>query len=57
MVYSTSDIIDTWVYRIGLIGMNYSIGTCAGLFKSGISMVMIIVSYMLAKKFADYKIF
>ena len=57
LVYSTGDIIDTWVYRFGLINMNYSIGTCAGLFKSLVSLVLIVVSYILAYKFADYTIF
>ena len=57
LVYSTADIIDTWVYRIGLINMNYSLGTCAGLFKSVVGMVLIVLSYLLAYKLADYKIF
>lgn len=57
MVYETVDIIDTWVYRIGLVNMNYSLGTCIGLFKSVISMGLLTVSYALAHKFADYRIF
>jgi len=57
LVYSTGDIIDTWVYRFGLINMNYAIGTCAGLFKSVVSLVLIVISYILAYKFADYTIF
>ena len=57
LVYSTSDIIDTWVYRIGLISMNYSVATCAGLFKSLVSFVLISLAYILAYKFADYTIF
>ena len=57
LVYSTSDIIDTWVYRIGLTKMQFSLATAAGLFKSLVSFVLITVSYFFAYKFADYTIF
>jgi putative aldouronate transport system permease protein len=57
LVYSTGDILDTWVYRLGLQNLQFSLATAAGLFKSVISFVMIVVSYMLAYKFADYTVF
>lgn len=57
MVYSTGDIIDTWVYRIGLVNLQFSLATTAGLFKSVISFLMIVISYFAAYKIADYKIF
>ena len=57
MVYSTGDILDTWVYRIGLVNLQFSLATTAGLFKSVISFFMIVISYWAAYKFADYKIF
>lgn len=57
MVYSTGDILDTWVYRIGLVNLQFSLATTAGLFKSVISFFMIVLSYWAAYKFADYKIF
>ncbi len=57
LVYSTGDIIDTWVYRIGLLDLQYSLATAAGLFKSVVSFFMIVASYILAYKFADYKVF
>lgn len=61
-VYSTSDIIDTLVYRIGLdtspsIMPQYDVATAVGLFKSAVSAVLVSVTYFLAHKFADYKIF
>ena len=56
-VYSTADIIDTYVYRIGLLNINYGLGSAIGLFKSVISMLLIVVSYSLAAKFCDYRIF
>lgn len=57
MVYSTGDIIDTWVYRMGLTKLQFSLATTAGLFKSVISFALISISYLLAYKYADYTIF
>jgi len=57
MVYSTGDIIDTFVYRMGLLNVQFSLATTVGLFKSAISFLLIILSYGMAYKFADYKVF
>ena len=57
MVYSTGDIIDTWVYRIGLVNLQFSLATAAGLLKSLVSFGLIVSSYFMAYKFADYKVF
>lgn len=56
-VYSTGDILDTWVYRAGLRNFQYSLATAVGLLKSALGFVLITVSYWLAKKFANYTIF
>ena len=57
LVYSTGDILDTWVYRMGLLNVQFSLATAAGLFKSVISFTLIVISYIVAYKAADYKIF
>ncbi|MDR0643252.1 MAG: ABC transporter permease subunit [Treponema sp.] len=57
MVYSTGDIIDTWVYRMGLINLQFSLATAAGLLKSVVSFVLIVGSWIMAYKFADYRVF
>lgn len=57
LVYSTGDILDTLVYRLGIVDAQYSPATAVGLFKSAVSFVMITLSYKLADKFADYRIF
>lgn len=57
LVYSTGDIIDTWVYRAGLENLQYSLATAVGLFKSVISVILIAVGYKLADKFTGYKLF
>jgi len=56
-VYSTGDIIDTLVYRIGLVDAQYSLATAVGLFKSVISLILITISYTLAYRLANYRIF
>ncbi|GMK48731.1 sugar ABC transporter permease [Paenibacillus glycanilyticus] len=57
LVYSTGDVLDTWVYRLGLQNLQFSLATAAGLFKSVISFVLIYISYRLAYRYADYTIF
>ncbi|SHO53890.1 ABC transporter permease [Anaerocolumna xylanovorans] len=57
VVYSTGDIIDTWVYRAGLVDLQFSLATAVGLLKSGVSLILIALGYWLADKFAGYKIF
>ena len=56
-VYETGDIIDTYVYRVGLNGMQYSFGTAIGLMKSVIAFVLMMTANGLAKRYTDSKIF
>ena len=56
-VYSTGDILDTFIYRIGLLDAQFGVATAMGMFKSVVSTVFISVSYYCAYKFADYRIF
>lgn len=56
-VYATGDILDTYVYRSGLISAKYSLAGAVGLFKATIGLVMVIISYRLANKAAGYRIF
>ncbi len=57
LVYSTGDILDTWVYRSGLLNLQFSLATAVGLLKSVVSLILITLGYWLADKFAGYKIF
>ena len=57
LVYSTGDILDTWVYRMGLVQLQFSLATAAGLLKSVVSFVLIVSSYIIAYKVADYRVF
>lgn len=57
MVYESGDILDTFVYRIGLLDAQFGVATAVGLFKSVIALVLVSVSYYIAYKVADYRIF
>lgn len=57
LTYSTGDIIDTYVYRQSLVNGQYSFGTAVGLFKSGIGLLLTVISYRIAYKVAGYRIF
>ncbi len=57
LVYSTGDIIDTWVYRAGLLNLQYELATAVGLLKSVAGFILISLSYFLAYKFTNYRIF
>lgn len=56
-VYETGDIIDTFVYRTGLSQGQYSLAAAVGIFKSAISLLLISLSYYLAYRLANYRIF
>lgn len=57
LVYETSDIIDTYVYRVGLVERQYSLGTAIGLLRSVVGIVLILSANKLAQKLTDYRIF
>ena len=57
IVYETGDIIDTYVYRIGMVERQYSIGTAVGLLKSVISFALVIGANRFAKKTTGTGIF
>ncbi len=49
-VLETSDVIATYVYRFGITNAQYGISTAAGLFKSVISVVLVIIANKMSKK-------
>jgi putative aldouronate transport system permease protein len=56
-VYSKGDIIDTYVYRLGIQQAQYSVGAAVGMFKSMVSSILVGGSYFVAYKLVGYKIF
>ena len=57
VVYDSAEIIDTYVYKIGVEGAQYPLATAVGLFKSLVGGALIIVSYWIATRTTDYRIF
>jgi len=57
VVYESGDIIDTLVYRLGLLDFQFGLATAVGLLKSIVGFVLIAISYVLAYRFANYRIF
>lgn len=55
-VYESGDIIDTLVYRLGLVNRQYSLSATVGLLKSIVSCILVLTSYKLADKFAGYRV-
>jgi putative aldouronate transport system permease protein len=55
--YETSDIISTFVYRKGLLEMNYSFSTAVGLFNSVINTLLLVVTNFISRKYAGSSLF
>lgn len=55
-VWQTGDIIDTYVYRLGIQQAQYAVGAAVGLFKSIVSAILVVISYVLADRVAGYRI-
>jgi len=49
-VYDIGDIIDTYIYRIGITEGAYDVATAIGLFDSVISLILVIIANKLIKK-------
>jgi putative aldouronate transport system permease protein len=56
-VYSVADIIDTWVYRQGLLQFQFSLATAVGIFKGVIGLVLVVASNWAVKKITDSSLF
>jgi putative aldouronate transport system permease protein len=56
-VYSVADIIDTWVYRQGLLEFQFGLATAVGIFKGVIGLLTISLSNWLVKRASDSSLF
>lgn len=53
MTYKTSDVISTYVYRIGLTKFQYSFATAVGFFNSVINFCLLIMANKISRKFSE----
>jgi putative aldouronate transport system permease protein len=56
VVYETGDILDTLLYRMGLVSMQFSVSTALGMLKSVVALVLIVLSYRIAWKTTGYRV-
>lgn len=56
-VYKVGDIIDTWVYRSGILDFQLSLATAVGIFKGVIGLILIVVAQRVSKKIAGYTLY
>lgn len=56
-VYDSGDIIDTYVYRLGIFSQQFAPAAAIGLFKSAVSLLLVSGTYYLAYRYSNYKIF
>ncbi|MFU0828114.1 MAG: putative aldouronate transport system permease protein [Lachnoclostridium sp.] len=57
LVYESGDILDTYIYRVGMVKRQYSLGTAVGLIKSTVGMILILTANGLVTKFSDRRMF
>jgi len=50
LVYDSGDIIDTYVFRVGITEGKYSMGTAVGLFLNVINLILLVVANSIAKR-------
>jgi putative aldouronate transport system permease protein len=56
LVYEVADIIDTYVYRVGLIDRRFDFSTAVGLFKNVIGVTLLLGTNAVIKRFSEYGI-
>lgn len=54
---SASDVIDIYVYRMGIQNANYSYATAAGLLKSIVSIILLLIANEVSKRLSDTSLF
>jgi putative aldouronate transport system permease protein len=57
MNMTKSDIISTYVYRVGLNGMQYSYSTAIGLFQSVVSLLMLLLVNWISRRVGETSLF
>ncbi len=56
-VYSVGDIIDTWVYRQGVLDFQFSLATAVGLFKGLMGLSLIVFFNRVAKRYSETSLY
>ena len=57
LVQKVSQTIDIYVLKWGISQGDYSIGTAAGIFKSAVSIILIVIANQIAKRNGEERLF
>lgn len=52
-VYDVGDVLDTYIYRMGLLDSNYEIATAMGLMKGIVGLVLIVSANAITRKIGE----
>ena len=56
LVYEVADIIDTYVYRVGILSQEFEFATAAGLFKNVVGVALIVLVNAVIRRFSEHGI-
>lgn len=56
-IYETADVINTFVYRVGLVEMNYGFSTAVGLFNSLVGTTFLLITNAICRKYSETSLF
>jgi len=54
LVYEVADIIDTYVYRVGLLEVRFDYSAAVGLFKNVVGVILLVTANQFVRKHSDY---
>ena len=54
LVYAVSDVLDTYIYRVGLMQAEYGLGAAFGLFKNVVALMLIFGVNAIVRRFSEY---
>jgi putative aldouronate transport system permease protein len=54
LVYKVADVIDTYLYRVGLVELKYDYAAAVGLFRNVVGLMLVISANYLARRYTEY---
>ena len=56
LVYEVADIIDTYVFRVGILEARFGFAAAVGMFKAVIGVILVLITNTIVKKFSEYSL-
>ena len=54
LVYHVADVLDTYIYRVGILQTKYGLGAAFGLFKNVVALILIFGTNAIIRRFSEY---